>query len=260
MLDRRSLLAAVIFLAGAAATPVFADQLDDVRAAGTVRIGVPQDNPLFGTLSPDGTRIGYDIEVAGLVGRGLGVEVELVPITGNNRVPFLSSGRVDLVIASLGKNAEREKIIDFSQAYAPFYSGVFGGTSLAVTKAADLAGVTIGVGKGTIEDLDLTALAPSGTQIRRFDGTASTLSAYLSGQVEAVAAANVVVASVADSNPARPLALKFLIKNSPCYVGVRKGETAMLAAVNEALSKAKSDGSLNAISQKWMKAPLPADL
>lgn len=260
MLDRRLLLAALIGLASVGASPGRADQLDDIRKLGLVRIAVPQDNPLFGTLAPDGTRIGYDIEMAELIGRGLGIKVELVPITGGNRVPFLSSGRVDLVVANLGKSPEREQVIDFTDAYAPFYSGVFGAPSLAVTKAEDLAGMTVAVGKGSLEDLELSKIAPKGADIRRFDGSASTISAYLSGQVQAVAAGNVVVASVADANPDRALRLKFLIKNSPCYIGVRKGENAMRNAVNAVIAKARQDGSLNAISLKWMKAELPADL
>ena len=260
MLNRRSILAALACLATGAALPAHADQLDDVRKKGVIQIGVPQDNPLFGTLAPDGKRIGYDIEMAELIGRGLGVKVELVPITGGNRVPFLSSGRVDLVVSSLGRSEEREKVIDFSNAYAPFYSGVFGTPSLDVKQAGDLSGVTVAVGKGSLEDLELSKIAPAGAEIRRFDGSASTISAFLSGQVQAVAAGNVVIASVADANPDRPLRLKFLIKNSPCYVGVRKGESAMLAAVNNIIAKAKQDGSLNAISKKWLKAELAADL
>lgn len=63
---------------------------------------------------------GYDIDVAKLIADKLGVKVELVPVTSANRVPYLQTNKVDLVISSLGKNAEREKVIDFSTAYAPF--------------------------------------------------------------------------------------------------------------------------------------------
>ena len=51
--------------------------------------------------------------------------------------------------------------------------------------------------------------------------------------------------------------MKFLIKNSPCYVGVAKGEDALMAKVNEIIAEAKQDGSLNSISEKWLSQPLP---
>lgn len=63
--------------------------------------------------------VGYDIDVANLIAKGLGVKAELVPVTSANRIPYLQTKKVDLVISSLGKNPDREKVIDFSVAYAP---------------------------------------------------------------------------------------------------------------------------------------------
>ena len=54
--------------------------------------------------------------------------------------------------------------------------------------------------------------------------------------------------------------MKFLIKNSPCYVGMNKGEPKLKEAVDAAIAKAKKDGALDQISQKWLKTDLPKDL
>jgi polar amino acid transport system substrate-binding protein len=54
--------------------------------------------------------------------------------------------------------------------------------------------------------------------------------------------------------------MKFLIKNSPCYIGMNKNEPALMAKVNEIIAAAKADGSLNAISQAWLKLDLPAEM
>ncbi|MGG2383012.1 transporter substrate-binding domain-containing protein, partial [Salmonella enterica] len=85
---------------------------------------------------------------------------ELVPVTSANRIPYLQTKKVDLVISSLGKNPDREKVIDFSNAYAPFFNGVFGASDQAVKKAEDLSGKTVGVTRGSVEDLKLTEVAP----------------------------------------------------------------------------------------------------
>ena len=70
----------------------------------------------FGSVAPDMSPQGYDIDVAGEIAKSMGVKLELVPVVGNYRIPFLQTDRVDVVISSLGKNKARAKIIDFSKA------------------------------------------------------------------------------------------------------------------------------------------------
>ena len=106
-----------------------AGALDDIMASGTLKVAVPQDFPPFGSVGPDMAPVGYDIDVATLIAEKLGVKVELVPVTSANRIPYLQTKKVDLVISSLGKNPDREKVIDFTTAYAPFFNGVFGPTT-----------------------------------------------------------------------------------------------------------------------------------
>ncbi|WP_069308370.1 transporter substrate-binding domain-containing protein [Methylobrevis pamukkalensis] len=264
MLTRRHTLALVAGLAVAvsafAHTPARADALADITARGSLRVAVPQDFPPFGSVGPDMVPQGYDIDMANLIGEKLGVSVEIVPVTSANRIPYLQTNKVDLVISSLGKNAEREKVIDFSTAYAPFFNGVFAPDDVAVSDAAGLSGKSIGVTRGAVEDLELTKIAPADADIKRYEDNNGTISAFLSGQVDVVATGNVVAAAILARNPPKRPELKFLIKNSPCYIGLNKNEPALLARVDEIIAAAKADGSLNAIAQKWLGADLPADI
>lgn len=242
------------------ATTAQADQLESVQQKGVLKVAVPQDFPPFGSVGTDLKPHGYDIDMAGYLAKKLDVKLELVPVTSANRIPYLQTGKVDLVISSMGKNAEREKVINFSAAYAPFYLGVFGSSDEAVISAQDLSGKTIGVTRGSVEDLELSKIAPSDATIKRFEDNNATLSSFLSGQVSLIATGNLVVTEIATRYPAKAPQTKFLLKNSPCYVGVMKGEDALLKEVNRLITEAKQDGVLEGFSQKWLKAPFPADL
>lgn len=237
-----------------------ADALGDITSRGTLRVAVPQDFPPFGSVGTDMAPMGYDVDMANLIADKLGVKVELVPVTSANRIPYLQTNKVDLVISSLGKNPDREKVIDFSAAYAPFFNGVFAPAELTVTKPEELTGKVVGVTRGAVEDLELTKVAPADTVIKRYEDNNGTISAFLSGQVEAVATGNVVAAAILAKNPPKRPELKFLIKNSPCYIGLGKEQPALLEKVNGIIAAAKADGSLNAIAQKWLGTDLPTDL
>jgi len=253
-------LTATAVAASLVSTAAQADVLESVQKAGVLKVAVPQDFPPFGSVGSDLKPQGYDIDMAELIGKKLGVKVELIPVTSTNRIPYLTTGKADLVISSLGKNPDRAKVIDFSDAYAPFFNGVFGPKDMKVAKPEDLSGKVVGVTRGSVEDLELTKIAPKDVTIKRFEDNNGTISAYLTGQVQLVATGNVVAAAVNKMTDLRSLASKFLIKNSPCYVGVNKGEGALMAKVNSIIADAKADGSLEAISQKWLQQPLPAGL
>ncbi len=237
-----------------------AEALDDVVKAGVLKIAVPQDFPPFGSVNAEMKPQGLDIDVAALIARKMGVKLELVPVTSTNRVPYLQTKKVDLVISSMGKNPEREKAIDFSEAYAPFYNGVFGPADQKVASAADLAGKTVGVTRGAVEDLELSKVAPPTATIKRYEDNNGTISAFLSGQVQLVATGNVVAAAILAKNPPKKPEPKFLIKNSPCFIGMNKGEPKLQAKVNAILAQVKKDGELNALTVKWLGMPLPATL
>ena len=257
---RRSLFALLAtFALGLGLTPAHAD-LAAVKERGVLRVAVPQDFPPFGSAGLDMSPIGYDIDMATAIAEHLDVTLELTPVTSANRVPYLQTDRVDLVISSLGKNEERMKVIDFSEAYAPFYNGIFGDGSFTGADIASLAGKSVGVTRGSVEDLALTDMVGADVTVNRYEDNNGTISAFLSGQVDVIATGNVVAAAILDRDPPRLPELKFLIKNSPCYIGLNKNQPELLTAVNGIIAEMKADGSLNAISQKWLKADLPADL
>ncbi|MEJ8322327.1 transporter substrate-binding domain-containing protein [Kosakonia sacchari] len=251
--------AAVATVMMACASQAMADQLQDIQKRGVLRVAVPQDFPPFGSVGTDLKPQGYDIDMAEYLAKGMKVKLQLVPVTSANRVPYLQTHKVDLVISSLGKNAEREKVIDFSRAYAPFFLGVFGPKEATVTDAKALSGKSIGVTRGAVEDMVLSDIAPKDADVKRYEDNNTTLSAYMSGQVQYLATGNVVVAAIARQNPQKAPVSQFMLKDSPCYIGLMKNEPALKAEVDKLVEQALKEGELNNLSQKWMQAPLPAN-
>jgi polar amino acid transport system substrate-binding protein len=206
MFFHKSLLAALLVGASIGfALSAHCEALDDIVKAKVIRVAVPQDFAPFGSAGLDLKPQGYDIDMANLIGKELGVRVEIIPVTSANRIPYLQTRKADIVISSLGKTAEREKVIDFSNAYAPFFSGVFGAKAVPVSKIDDLAGKTVGATRGAIEEQELTKMAPPTTTVKRFEDNNTTIAAFISCQVDLIATGNVVAAAIAEKSPARVL-------------------------------------------------------
>src|SRR5271165_5049186 len=248
------------FMAGAfLSQPARADALADIKKAGVLKVGIFEDFPPFASAGSDMTLHGYDIDVANDLAKALGVKAQLVGITGQNRIPYLQEHKVDILL-SVGQSPEREKVVDFTQSYAPYYIAVLGPPSVAVKSAADLAGKSVGVNRGTLEDSSLTAAAPT-ADIRRFDNYNGVISAFLSGQVQLIAVGNDVGATVLARHPAVTPEQKFELLTSPDHIALNKNEPALKAALDDAIAKMKSDGTLNKISIEWLQKPLdPKDL
>jgi polar amino acid transport system substrate-binding protein len=256
-MQRRSLLHFI--LAASMLAPVGAVQaqnaLTEVMSRKSIVIAIPTDFPPYGFVGTDLKPQGLDIDMALYIGDKLGVKVELLPVTTANRIPYLQTKKAQLVISTLGKNAEREKVIDFTAAYSPFFQGVYGGKSLAIKSFADLKGKSVGVTRGAIEDMELTKLAPEGTNIRRFEDNTATISAFVTGQVQLVATGASVAGNMMQRNPKLDAEYKLLIKDSPNFIGVAKGEDALRLKVNEIIASARSAGDLDKMAQKWLGRP-----
>lgn len=252
----KTLLAAGILAALGAAAPATAQTLAEISERGTVNIGMLVDFPPFGILDTSGQPDGYDADVAKLLAEHLGVEVNLVPVTGPNRIPYLLSEQVDLLVASLGITPERAERVDFSDPYAGIEISVVGVADVPVASAEDLSGLSVGVARASTQDTGLTAMVADDVNIQRFDDDATAVQALLSGQVPMIGASNTVIAQIQSVAPDQ-FDKKFDISQQVQGIAVRPGSDELLTSINEFLASAKEDGELNAIHEKWLGSPLP---
>nr|WP_315466092.1 transporter substrate-binding domain-containing protein [uncultured Rhodoferax sp.] len=226
--------------------------LDDIMKAKVLKVAVQTDSAPYGFVGTDLKPIGLDIDMANLIGKKLGVPVELVVVVSASRIPALQTKKADLVIATLGKNPDREKVIDFSSAYSPFYQAVFGPKNIPVKSFADLAGKSVGVTRGAMEDQELGKVAPTGIDTKRFEDNNATIAAFTAGQVQFVALGASVAGNMMTKNPQLSAEYKLLLKDSPNFIGIAKGEDKLKTKVNEIIADAKKSGELEAMAKKWL--------
>ena len=243
---------------GSEASAAETNIIEQIKNDGVIRIAVPEDTPLFGTVGVDDEHEGYDVEVAKMIAADMGVEVELVPVTSANRIPYLTSGKVDLVISSMGVKPERAEVINFSNAYAPFFWAVYAPADIDVSSVEDASAYTVGATLGTLEEIAYTdAAGEDATNIQRFDDQATTVQAFTTGQVDIIVTGNAIAAGIIADHPEMNIETKIVLQQSPCHVGVRRGEEGLLTWVNAFIYSHTLNGDLDELSTKWFGEPLP---
>ncbi len=229
--------------------------LDNIQKTKLIKIAIPTDFPPYGFVGIDLKPQGLDIDMANYIATKMGVKIELMPVTSANRIAYLQTKKADLVISTLGKNPEREKVIDFTSAYSPFFQAIYGAKTLNIKSINDLAGKTVAVTRGAIEDQELTKVAPAGADLKRFEDNNATVSAYVSGQTQLLATGASVAGVMMQKNPQLGAEYKLLLKDSPNFIGVGKGEDALRTKVNAIIADAKKSGDIDKMAQKWLGRP-----
>jgi polar amino acid transport system substrate-binding protein len=158
-----------------------ADAFEEILKKGVVRIAVPLDVPPFGSQNEKREPEGFDVEFAGMIAKALGVKLEMQQITAGNRIPYLITNKVDIVISVMGLTPERARQIMFTSPYADTQLAVYGPKALAVSSADTLGNYKIAATKGSTMEIGLSAMNPK-AQIMRTEDDATSATAYLSGQ------------------------------------------------------------------------------
>lgn len=251
---------AVVSLGSQTAFAQASDRLQDILKKGVVRIAVPLDVPPFGSQNQAREAEGFDVDLANMVAKALGVKLEMQQVTGANRIPFLLTDKVDIVISVMGLTPERAKQVMFTAPYADTQLAVFGPKNIAVKSADQLGSYKVAAAKGTTQELGLSAMNPK-AQIMRTEDDATAAAAYLSGQAELFATNSLIVPDLQKRSPNKEFELKFTIRRSPAHMGVRMGEHNLVRWLDSFIFFNTMNGELDKLHQKWLgmpMAPLPS--
>ncbi|MCK8783390.1 transporter substrate-binding domain-containing protein [Roseomonas sp. NAR14] len=250
-------LGAAAALLGGNARPAAAATTAEIKARRKLMVGVLADLPPFGGTDSSQQIVGYDPDVAKLMARDLGVELEIVPVTGPNRIPYLLTNKVDVLIATFGITAERARQVLFSNPYSALDIVLLAPKSMNIRGPEDLKGVRIGVARASTQDTAITAMAPREARIMRFDDDATAVQSIISGQVQVLGANNVVQAQLARTQPQLQLEPKITLRRQANGMAFRKADTELRDWTNTFLAKIVENGELAAIYKRWFGAEMP---
>lgn len=237
--------------------PARAQTVDEIISRGTINIGVLVDLPPYGLLNDKQEPDGYDIEVAKLLAKYMGVKLNLVTLTSPNRLPFLLTNKVDLIVATFGITPERAKQVMFSIPYSAIENVIFAPKDKPITTLDDLKGMRVGVPRGAVQDVILTQRFGTTVKVMRFDDDPSVYQSLLAGQVDAIAETGMTGDQVYAANPAANIERKVILLRQPNGITMRANQWNLHQWVNTFVYFTKNDGELETLYQKWFHQPLP---
>jgi len=256
-------LTAALLAATAFATDAEAVTPEEIKAKGTAVIGVQMDQFPWGFIDQNGQNDGFDIEIARLIAKELGVDVKFERITGQNRIPLLVNGNVDFLVPSMTITEERARVIQYVMPYSSNDITVWAKKDVNVTGNEDLGNYVIGVNRGSVFEPILVKAAPPNTEIKRFDDDATTVQALLSGQVDAILGSVTYGLVIEKTGHSATYERKYKVADNFQGMAVRKGDQEMLDFLTDFVTRHTADGSLDALYKKWIgvdRAKLPTTL
>lgn len=206
--------------------------LDQIKESGTINIGVFSDKNPFGYVDENGEYQGYDVYFARRLGEDLGVEINFVSTEAANRIEYLQTGKVDVILANFTVTPERAEEVDFALPYMNVALGVVSPDSNVITSLeswnADDQMIVI---SGTTAETYLTQNYPD-IPLQKYDSYATAKSAMENGGV-AWANDNTEVIAFASQNPGYTVGIPSLGSQDTIAPAVSKGNETLLNAIND---------------------------
>ena len=209
--------------------------LQEIRDSGTIKIGVFSDKNPFGYVDANGEVQGYDVYFADRIGQDLlGSEeaVEYVFVEAANRVEYLQSGKVDIILANFTVTEERAEKVDFALPYMKVALGVVSPEEALITDVAQLEGKTLIVVKGTTAESYFGENHPE-INLLKFDEYQEAYDALLDGRGDAFSTDNTEVLAWALLNPGFGVGVESVGSLDTIAPAVQKGNTELLNWLNE---------------------------
>lgn len=238
-------LALSLLFAAAALADSRARTLQDIKDSGKLVIGVFSDKKPFGYVDENGDYQGYDVYFARRLAQDLGMELQLVSVDAPNRVEYLTSAKVDIILANFTVTPARAEVVDFALPYMKVALGVVSPDSALITTAEQLAGKTLIVSKGTTAETYFTENHPE-VRLLKFDTYTEAFNALLDGRGDALSTDNTEVLAWALENPGFTVGIESLGSLDTIAPAVQKGNDTVRAYIDEEIKALAAESFFHA--------------
>ena len=227
--------------------------LDEIQKSGTINIGVFSDKSPFGYVDENGEYQGYDIELAKKIGEDLGVEVNYVSTEAANRVEYLETGKVDIILANFTVTSERAEKVDFAYPYMNVSLGIVSPDSRVIKDVSELTDDDeVIVISGTTAETYFTENLPN-IKLQKYDTYANAKNALENGNAVCWANDNTEVIAFANENKGYTVGISELGSKDTIAPAVSKGNDTLHEWLNDELT---SLGALNFFHDDYEKTLL----
>jgi len=242
-----ALAATLILPTGAAKS----DTLDQIQARGVLVVGTKADYQPFGSRDSSGTIVGFEPDLARGIATALGVKLELVPVVSSNRIPLLTEGKLDLIIATMSDTPERRKLVDFVQpSYYAAGVNILAPKSLRLHVWQQLRGKPICTIEGAfyVDDIKLRY----DPEILTFKNTNEMYDALRRDRCVSVVYDDTAIIGQLQNPDWREFEMPLLsILVEPWGMAVRLGETRLEEALSDQVKEWHRTGRIVALEDQW---------
>ncbi|MEX2805063.1 transporter substrate-binding domain-containing protein [Streptococcus sp. H31] len=236
------------------------EQIQKIKDAGVLRVGVKQDVPNFGYYSADtGKYEGMEIDIAKKIAAELGVKVEYVPVTTQTREPLMDNGQIDILIATYTITEERQANYSISNPYYYDEIGFLVRKSSQIKTIDDLDGLTIGVSQGATTKANLELYAKEHNLTFKYVQLGSFPELAISLYATRIDAFSVDKSILTGYVSKKTEILKEGFNTQEYGIATKKSNTGVIDYINNLLSQWNKDGSLQQIYDKYDLTPATAE-
>lgn len=207
--------------------------VDEIKASGTINIGVFSDKSPFGYVDENGDYQGYDVYFANRISQDLGVKINYVSTEAANRIEYLQTGKVDIILANFTVTEERAQEVDFALPYMNVALGVVSPDDAVISSLDEIGPEDqVIVISGTTAETYLTKNYPD-IKLQKYDAYAEAKTAFENGNGVTWANDNTEVIAFAIENPGYTVGIPSLGSADTIAPAVTKGNESLLKWLND---------------------------
>ncbi len=253
-----TLLVAVSIVLSACGGGAAANHLEAIKEAGVIKVGTSADYPPFESVDESGNKVGFDIELMTEIAQRLNVKLEWVDMPFDSLIAAVQEGKIDASISAFNYSEERDKMIDFSDAYytsedAFTVAENFTGT---IAKPEDVAAYKVGVQTGTTQDGWLTDNLVAGGKLPeenlfRYDRVDQAMLDLQNGRVDVMMSDYIPAQALVGQLGGLKIIYHGVLSTGPVNIVLPEGDKELQQAINEIIKQLQDEGFIDALAVKY---------